>query len=628
LNFFSDSQLYSLISILERTIKAVNRNSGKYLSLELIHYDKFFDFKIDEKFLEILNSSNRKYKIISVSGHSGVGKSMAMNMIISLLHRQTTQLIREKISYVDVFKVGNGMSGETSGINCNIVNLDNENGLILLDMQGNNDDKEKENFKFLYYSLFFFSFLISDFHFFFYSGNSAAIKQSDIISIINKKQLLIEKADNPNLWSTENELILVNNKIVDMSKQNLQKFKEEHQSKANLVYANAKSYYKDKIFFIHSNEHFDSLRDPVDGCIYERLICQKCQKKETFAETSEISQYILNSHNEKRRTSEKIKQNMAAILGEMQKSRYFICYQSNLDLRCDEQFVKEYLKNVRWVQSKQKERIERFDFKDLFISFFNYEEAIYIDEKKFYYMNEIMKVFAKLYLTSVEFSRFINKNLMENGNDILRKEEAIFFKTDFMEQYENDFKTLSGLSEDFSGFHENNPKSITISKIAKQKLSDLHEKIKGEKVQERVRKELGFWSRFLIKLRDLIGLPTDAQKYKIINYLLVSVDSIEEIIKMQGRASDKFESLYVICGLNFMSFLISDNLKEKIKLMVEKIKDMIANVRKSVTELQVIAGEAGFKKNKDILVLLIAIQEMIEEFLKQNRNHLKIMLNP
>ena len=319
----------------------INRKSDRYLSLELIAYDKSFDFKLNDKFSRILNSSNRKYKIISVSGQSGLGKSMVMNMIISLLYKKNAKIQPEEITYVDVFKVGDGIKGETSGINCNILNLDNEKGLILLDMQGNNDDKEEENFKFLYYSLFFFAFLISDFHFFFYSGNSAAIKQSDILSIIEKKKRLVEKANDPNIWSINNELILVNNKMNEMSIENLQIFKKEHFSKANLVYANAENHFRGKIFFIPENKHFNTLNDPNKTCITSKVICQKCHKKPTYAELSEISQYILNSHNEKVRDSEQILQDAGNIMREMQKSKYYICYQSIIDLRSDDQFVNE-----------------------------------------------------------------------------------------------------------------------------------------------------------------------------------------------------------------------------------------------------------------------------------------------
>jgi len=54
---------------------------------------------------------------------------------------------------------------------------------------------------------------------------------------------------------------------------------------------------------------------------------------------------------------------------------------------------------------------------------------------------------------------------------------------------------------------------------------------------------------------------------------------------------------------------------------------LIGEITILLTDLHITSGEAGIKKNKQILSILIVIQDLIEKFLKQNRNSLKIILN-
>lgn len=145
-------------------------------------------------------------------------------------------------------------------------------------------------------------------------------------------------------------------------------------------------------------------------------------------------------------------------------------------------------------------------------------------------------------------------------------------------------------------------------------------------VEEKQSKKLGFWKKIKIAIKDFFGISTDKDKFNLITYLVLSIESIEEIVKMQGRANDKFESLFVICGLVFMDWLISENLDEKIRSLINTIETLIANVKIMVTELKIKAYEVGYRKNQAIQKILIAIQNTIEEFLQKNRNRIKIML--
>ena len=114
------------------TIKRINKHSKKYRSIPLLTCDRFLDFKISSDFLNVFNVSERKYKIVSVSGQSGVGKSITMNIIITLLYnnfQKENKEIGKDIRYVEIFKVGDGMEGETSGVNCNIINIDDKNSI-------------------------------------------------------------------------------------------------------------------------------------------------------------------------------------------------------------------------------------------------------------------------------------------------------------------------------------------------------------------------------------------------------------------------------------------------------------------------------------------------------------------
>jgi hypothetical protein len=58
----------------------------------------------------------------------------------------------------------------------------------LVDLQGSNDKRSGKQWKFLYFSLFYIIFLISDIHFFLYDGNVEEIEQSELSAIIKEKE--------------------------------------------------------------------------------------------------------------------------------------------------------------------------------------------------------------------------------------------------------------------------------------------------------------------------------------------------------------------------------------------------------------------------------------------------------
>ena len=608
------------------TIKRINKHSKKYRSIPLLTCDRFLDFKISSDFLNVFNVSERKYKIVSVSGQSGVGKSITMNIIITLLYnnfQKENKEIGKDIRYVEIFKVGDGMEGETSGVNCNIINIDDKNGILILDLQGNNDKKNEKNWKYLYYSIFSFSFLISDFHFFFYSGNVENIQNYDIITIINKKQKMLEKknGDIPRIWSHPNELILVNNKIDDITNPKiLEKYEKSHLEKAKKTYS--KEYFKEKIYCISKNDHFNTLNDHQDRCLGKNFVCNLCQKKRSYGLLNEISRYILSSHDDVARDNEVIKDDLNEILKEMQRSRYYICYQSNLNINNDEMFIKEYLENVKDLNNKQKERINNFQFRELFVDLLNNQNY---DKEKFEFLDKMIKNFANIYLVSLEFSRFIDKNLFENGNDILRKEEANYFEDEFYKDYKENIDNFVKILNEYS-IYEKNKKNIQFYKIIKEKLSQIYLNIKGEKNEKIMQKKFSFWQKVLNFFKLFIG--ANVSKTKTLIYLLFSISSIEKIIENQSRITDHFESVYVICGLKYMEWLISEDNVTLIQELAKKVQNLVKDLKDLIDELKVKVITAGFMKNKQIIAILRRIQKLIDDFLNQKNNgQLQILIS-
>ena len=66
----------------------------------------------------------------------------------------------------EAFKVGDVTNGTTDGLELTVVRLENQRSILLVDLQGGNDKRSGEQWKFRYFSLLYILFLISDIHFF------------------------------------------------------------------------------------------------------------------------------------------------------------------------------------------------------------------------------------------------------------------------------------------------------------------------------------------------------------------------------------------------------------------------------------------------------------------------------
>lgn len=231
--------------------------------MKFLRWNKFFDFELNPELVDILQNSHL-YKIVSVSGKSGVGKSTSMNILINILSQYESINIPEvELKYIEIFKVGDGMHGTTDGLDFNVVKLSDNKSLVLIDLQGNNDKRMGRQWKFLYFSLFYTIFLISDYHFYFYDGNLEDIEQSELKSVISQKEKTrLAKKDLPegNVWNLQTELVLVkkfDKKTLKGLK--LQTMVKEHANKAKFIYG--ENYFKGHAYFCRQNEHFDKLEE-------------------------------------------------------------------------------------------------------------------------------------------------------------------------------------------------------------------------------------------------------------------------------------------------------------------------------------------------------------------------------
>jgi hypothetical protein len=201
-----------------------------------------------------------------------------MNLLVNLLSQYDKLSVpEEEIKYTEIFKVGDGMHGTTDGLDFNIVKLDPANSLIVIDLQGNNDKRMGKQWKFLYFSLFYTVFLISDFHFYFYDGNLEDIEQSELKTVIEEKERTRNLHKDSNVWGRTHELILV--KKFDkkgLKGAKLQSMVREHAAKASFVYD--RKVFKGKGFFCRQNEHFDSLEE--ENCLNDGKICKDCRESD------------------------------------------------------------------------------------------------------------------------------------------------------------------------------------------------------------------------------------------------------------------------------------------------------------------------------------------------------------
>ena len=135
-------------------MKKLQGKSYDKVPIKFIKWNKFFDFEVNPLLIDILRTL-KKCIVVSISGKSGLGKSTSLNMLLSILS-QYRHLKEEDydFKFYEVFKVGDGAHGTTNGLDLTIVRLNEEKSIILVDLQGSNDKRSGEQWKFLYFSLF------------------------------------------------------------------------------------------------------------------------------------------------------------------------------------------------------------------------------------------------------------------------------------------------------------------------------------------------------------------------------------------------------------------------------------------------------------------------------------------
>ena len=595
------------------TLRKLNKRSLKYSSVKFLRWNKFLDFELNPEMVDLLKN-DRHYKIVSVSGKSGVGKSTSMNMLINILsqYEHITNFDYE-LKYVEIFKVGDGMHGTTDGLDFNIVRIDEDNSLIIIDLQGNNDKRGGKQWKFLYFSLFYTIFLISDYHFYFYDGNLEDIEQSELKSVISQKEktkLIKKDTFEAKVWNRTTELVLVkkfDKKTLKGIK--LQTMVKEHANKAKFVYS--EQYFRGQAYFCRQNEHFDKLEEDI--CLNDGKICNECRKSDAFDTFSQISEYLYSTMKQNIDGSRKgveILEDLHYILKEVQESRYLICLQVGKDL------IEEYLCHAHWCYQLKSEKIDKYDFVNIFKKLFgeDFFAENPLDENRLQQIDKLARNFGQIYLISIEFRKFIENNLEEHGNNILKKQEVEFIQKVFIAKFEDYYKDFIYLLK----FYLESEKFTKpdFAKTIKNRLKDIYTNIKAQKISEKVEKKVSFCD-LLFKKNKREG---------IIYYLLLNEDSIQEIMKSELMDNDKFEYTHAICGLKFAELLIGAELQNIVQL--EKNLDLlIINTKKEAFNLSVEIIKPGFGKNKEMVKCLYRIKKILEEFINQHETKLKILID-
>lgn len=86
-------------------MRKIKKGSFKNIAAQLIKWNKFFDFEVNEHLIDVLKNQ-KKCLVVSISGRSGLGKSTSLNLLISIL-AQYEQVPDEEheFKYYEVFKV-------------------------------------------------------------------------------------------------------------------------------------------------------------------------------------------------------------------------------------------------------------------------------------------------------------------------------------------------------------------------------------------------------------------------------------------------------------------------------------------------------------------------------------------
>ena len=113
-----------------------------------------------------LESLKGECYVISVSGNPLVGKSSVLNLVLSLFKKDALQ---KKVSYQDIYPVGDGKRRMTDGIDMFCLSREGKN-FIFLDVEGDNDPTRKKTGVWIYSNLIQTAVGISHVHLHNYNG--------------------------------------------------------------------------------------------------------------------------------------------------------------------------------------------------------------------------------------------------------------------------------------------------------------------------------------------------------------------------------------------------------------------------------------------------------------------------
>ena len=224
------------------------------------------------------------------------------------------------------------------------------------------------------------------------------------------------------------------------------------------------------------------------------------------------------------------------------------------------------------------------------------------------------KNFGLIYLNATEFSKFLEMNLDEHGNNMLQLPEADFMKKTFVEKFEEYHKQYIGLFIEYREL-----KSFTrtnFSKDIKDKLKEIYTNIKAKKITEKVEMKLNFC--------ELIFKKNKREGF--IYYLLLNEDSIQEMMKTELMDDDKFDYSHAVCGLKFAELMIGIDIVKLVKLE-KNLEILKENTKKDHDELMEKMKKQGYDKNKEILKMLFRMKATLNDFLKEYDSKLKILID-
>ena len=306
---------------------------------------------------------------------------------------------------------------------------------------------------------------------------------------------------------------------------------------------------------------------------------------------------------------EKILSELHYIFKEVQERRYMICFQSG-------NLIEEYLNHAKWCYQLKCEKIKKYDFVVIFNKVFG--EKFFLDNKsdedRLKTINKLAKNFGLIYLNALEFSKFLETNLEEHGNNILQIPEAEFIKNTFIAKFEECHRKFI---KHFKPYLDS--KSFTrtdFSKAIKNRLKELYSNIKAQTVSEKVEMKMNFC--------ELIFKKNKREGF--IYYLLLNEDSIQEMMKDDLIDDDKFDYSHAVCGLKFAELMIGVETVRLLKLEknVENLKDFSKRDHEELLERM---KKQGYDKNKEIIKMLYRMKKTLEIFLEEYDTKLKILMD-